>query len=304
MAIESIPRAGVGLQLNHTIFTSTLSLKGIQMDFGEVLCDTFAGPVDSCYAIEPEARPVIDAMMEVLPLIAHGNYGAEFGFDPVESTRAHLRHNPVAHAMKSPWYADHMLFGDRASSYMWSSPLQFTKSEIERVAGRAAKLQDLFGMPVIHENAFYYAPFPGSTIAEADFISEIMMKAGTHMLLDLHNIYANSVNFEGYDAWKYLRTIPLDRVVEIHLAGGEPIEDWYHDFHNDYVPDEVWKMLDYVLDRAPNLKAVCLEAQGARHTPSAKQVTPEWGKMISHDLGKARTMWEAKLGEAAREGAH
>lgn len=207
-----------------------------------------------------------------------------------------LRHIGVAHAMKSPWYADHLFFGFEASAYMWSSPLQFSKAEMERVAGRAAALQDRLKMPLLHENAFYYAPFPGSEMQEAEFIAGIVEKAQTYLLLDLHNIYSNSVNFEGYDAWKFLKTIPLDRVVEIHIAGGERIEDWYHDFHNHNVPEPVWEMLAYVLPRAQQLKAVTLEVQEPAHSAKSRLVTPDWAQMIATDLKRANAIWDAAYG--------
>ena len=85
----------------------------------------------------------------------------------------------IAREMQSPWYADHMFYGEHAHSYTWSSPLQFSRAEVERVAGRAAALQDLLGMPLLHENAFYYAPFPGADISEAEFMAEVSTRAGT-----------------------------------------------------------------------------------------------------------------------------
>jgi uncharacterized protein (UPF0276 family) len=295
MSVKELKPLGVGLQLNHTLFSSLLDLTSAQIDFGELLCDTFGGPMDTGYEIEPESRALLEKLREELPLVAHGNWGAEFGFEPLLETRAVRRHIPVAHAMHSPWYADHLFYGDRASAYIWSSPLQFSQAEISRVADRASALQDRLGLPLLHENAFYYNRFPGSTIQEAEFVAGLVERANTYLLLDLHNIYANSMNFADYDAWQYLRTIPLDRVIEIHLAGGEHIEDWYHDFHNHGVPEPVWQMLEFVAERTPNLKAICVEAQGPRHTPKARQIDASWGPMIISDLQRARKIWNERV---------
>jgi uncharacterized protein len=291
MIIDNIAPLGVGLQLNHTLFSKMLDLSGSSFDFGELLCDTFGGPMDTAYVIEPRARETLETIRGTVPLVAHGNWGAEFGFEELGETRAVKRHLAAARAMHSPWYADHMFFGDKASSYIWSSPLQFSIAEAERVARRAAELQNRFEMPLLHENAFYYNRFPGSDIPEVDFISEVVTRANTYLLLDLHNIHANSINFPDYDANAYLDRLPLDRVVEIHLAGGEWIDDFYHDFHNHAVPEVVWSMLDRVLPRTTNLKAICLEAQGPRHAPTARQVDASWGPMIRHDLTRARALW-------------
>ncbi len=285
---------GVGLQLNPTIINDVklANLTGIAYDFAELLCDTFAGPLDSCYVIDPASRPLLEAIAEEHPIVAHGNYGAEFGFTPLEDTPSVKRHVAITHEMNSPWYCDHMFFGDRASSYMWSQPLQFTKKEIVRVAERAARLQDILKKPLLHENAFYYARFPGSDMPEAEFMAEFVVRAGTHLLLDLHNIYANSVNLEGYDAWQYLKTAPLDRVVEIHIAGGQWLGDYYHDLHNNAVPHPVWEMLDYVVKNAKNLEAITLEVQGPDHTSGSRQVDATWPEMIKADLTRAKSIWD------------
>jgi uncharacterized protein (UPF0276 family) len=287
---------GVGLQLNPTILSMIDAIDPRLYRFSELLCDQFAAPLDCGYAVDPATRPLLEQLGASHPLLAHGNYGNEFGYEPLDETPSVLRHAEVAREMNSPWYADHMFFGFEGSSFMWSSPLQFSRAEVARVAGRAAALQDRLKMPLLHENAFYYAPFPGSDLEEAEFIAAIVDRAQTHLLLDLHNIYSNSVNFPSYDAWKFLRTIPLDRVIEIHIAGGETIEDWYHDFHNHSVPEPVWKMLEYVLPRAPRVEAITLEVQGPGHSSQSHQVDASWPQMISGDLSRANDIWSAAKG--------
>jgi uncharacterized protein len=292
-----MPVHGVGLQINPTTLALLDDVDPALYSYSELLCDQFAGPLDTGYVVDPVLRPMLERLRERHPLLAHGNYGNEFGYDPLEKTPGVLRHIAIAHDMNSPWYADHMFFGSRASAYMWSTPLQFSRLEIERVAGRAAAFQDRLKLPLLHENAFYYARFPGSDIDEAEFIAGIVTRAQTYLLLDLHNVYSNSVNFPDYDVWKYLRTIPLDRVVEIHLAGGEQIEDWYHDFHNHYVPEPVWDLLGYVLRNAPRLEAITLEVQGPAHSAKSHSVAPDWAQMIRNDLTRARQMWDAVRGK-------
>lgn len=287
---------GVGLQLNPTVLDLLAGVDASLYQFSELLCDQFAGSLDCGYVIDPATRPLLERLQASHPVVAHGNYGNEFGFEPLDETPSVLRHAAIAHEMNSPWYADHMFYGFEASAFVWSSPLPFSRAEVERVAGRAAALQDRLGMPLLHENAFYYARFPGSDIEEAEFIAGLVERAGTHLLLDLHNVHANSVNFEGYDPWAYLRTIPLDRVVEIHIAGGQWAEGWYHDFHCEPVPQPVWDMLAHVLARAPRLQAVTLEVQGPAHSARSRPVDPTWAPMIADDLRKAGELWRAARG--------
>lgn len=285
---------GIGLQINPTVLE--LQPQGIDpslYEYAELLCDNFVGPLEGGYVIDPFMRPLLEKISDTHALIAHGNYGNEFGFEPLDETPGVRLHIPAAHAMKSPWYADHMFYGFLASSYMWSSPLPFSNAEVERVAGRAAALQDRLKLPLLHENAFYYAPMPGTEIAEAEFMAMMVEKAQTHLLLDLHNVYSNSRNFAGYDAWAFLRTVPLDRVLEIHLAGGQQAEGWYHDFHSSPVPEPVWDMLAYVVARASNLRAVVLEVQGPAHSQVSRPVDGSWVPMINEDLRRARAVVDA-----------
>jgi uncharacterized protein (UPF0276 family) len=286
---------GIGLQLNPTVME--LEPKGVDpslYEYAELLCDQFTGPLDAGYVLDPLMRPMLEELGSKHALIAHGNHGNEFGFDPLDETAGVLRHIPAAHAMKSPWYTDHMFFGFEATAYVWSSPLPFSRAEIERVAGRAAAMQDRLKLPLLHENAFYYARMPGSEIAEAEFIAALVEKAQTHLLLDLHNIYSNSQNFAGYDAWAFLRTVPLDRVIEIHIAGGQRAEGWYHDFHSNPVPEPVWQMLEYVLERAHHLRAIVLEVQGPAHNRVSRPVDPSWVTMINDDLRRARAVLDQR----------
>ncbi|HLU64863.1 MAG TPA: DUF692 family protein [Kofleriaceae bacterium] len=289
---------GVGLQLNET-FLDDLAVEDssdVQFDYAQLLCDNWAGPLDSGYVINQQLRSRFDRLAERYPLLAHSNYGLHYGFGPLSETPALKRHIAVARAMESPWIADHMFYGLLSDSYLWSTPLQFSRAEVERVADLAARFQDALGMPLLHENAFYYATFPGSDLEEAEFLAAVVEKAGTGILLDLHNIYANSIDHEGYDAWRFIRTIPLDRVVEIHLAGGQWIDGWYHDLHNDRVPEPVWEMLDHVLARAPGIAGVTIEYQRPAHTARSRPTTESWREMVAGDLRRAREIWDRHRG--------
>lgn len=292
---------GIGLQYQSTVAPLHDGVEGdeepLVYDVAEVLCDSFTGALDGPYVLEPSTRPLIEQLKNSgRALLAHGNYGEEFGFAPLEETNAVRRHLPFAHLIQSPWYSDHLFYGYGASTYMWSSPLPFSKAEVERVAGRAAELQDRLKLPLLHENPFYYARFPGSHLDEAEFIAEVVTRAGTYLQLDLHNIYANSVNFKDYDCQKYLKTLPLDRVRAVHLAGGQWIDGWYHDLHNNAVPEPVWELLAQLLREASNLQVVILEVQGPAHNSRSRAVDASWRRMIRNDLQRARSLWTSIRG--------
>jgi uncharacterized protein (UPF0276 family) len=206
------------------------------------------------------------------------------------------RHVPIVREMKSPWVADHMFYGTEQTSFLWSTPVQFSFREVDRIADRAARLQDALGVPLAHENAFIYAVFPGSDIEEAEFLAELTRRASTWLCLDLHNVYANSVNFDGYDPWRYLRTIPLDRVIQIQVAGGQWLDGWYHDLHNSPVPEPVWELVEHVMKQAKNCRSISLEMQGLLHTAQMKQPDETWPLIAKADLERAKKIWEAHRG--------
>ncbi|MGE0825598.1 MAG: DUF692 family multinuclear iron-containing protein [Candidatus Binatia bacterium] len=90
------------------------------------------------------------------------------------------------------------------------------------IAGTVRNLQQAAGMvgakPLVENVATLIDP-PGSTTDEATWITTILEQSGCDLLLDLHNLYANAVNF-GFDPFDYLARLPADRIAAIHLAGG------------------------------------------------------------------------------------
>ncbi len=200
--------------------------------------------------------------------------------------------------MQSPWIANHCFYGDNSWLDIWSSPLQFSAAEVKRVAGRARALQEIYGMPLAHENAAYYIPCPGAEMREAEFMARLVDEAGTYLHLDLHNIYTNSINLPGFDLQDYLGTIPLDRVIAIHLAGGSWMDGLYHDWHDASVPEQVWDLLDHVLGRS-RPGAIILEYQGQAHHPSTRVLGRAGDyQMILSDVERARRAWQRAYGDA------
>ena len=162
--------------------------------------------------------------------------------------------------------------------------------------------RSLYGVPLGHENAAYYRTCPGSDMPEEDFLAELLELSGTYLHLDLHNLYANSLNHgtSGYSIERFLSTIPLDRVVTIHMAGGRWIDGQYHDLHDTQVDEAVWDLLDEVLSRS-HPGAVILE-----YETQALYCEEEWLDrertidVILADLERARHSWDRAYGAESR----
>ncbi|HET7012967.1 MAG TPA: DUF692 family protein [Streptosporangiaceae bacterium] len=288
----------MGIQYNPEIL-SWLPFEELDADFYEILLDPIMGPLDSPYLFIPGSLEKLSELRQRRPLLAHSNYGCEFGFMPLMETSAVRRHVPMTRELGSPWVADHCFYGDHSWSDIWSSPLQFSRAEVRRVADRARTLQQLYGVPLAHENATYYAPAPGSELAEAEFMAQLVEEAGTYLHLDLHNLYANSLNLKDYQTSDYLSTIPLHRVIAVHIAGGSWYRGLYHDWHDSPVPEPVWEMLTWLLQRA-RPAAVTLEYQGQCHHEASRVLGGKFDlEMITADLARAKGIWEATI--AARK---
>lgn len=296
-----VPKFGVGLQYNPALIGWFPFLQQ-PLDVLEVLFDGVMGPLDGPSLMWPGAARALDEVAARFPLIGHSNYGGDFGFDPLDSTSAVRRHVPLARRFGVPWVSDHCFYSDASWSDVWSSPLQFSRAEVPRVAERARALQDLYGVPLGHENAAYYRTCPGSEMPEEEFLAEVMERSGTHLHLDLHNLYANSLNHgaDGYSVERFLSTIPLERIMVIHMAGGRWSDNLYHDLHDTQVPDPVWDLLDHVLARAQP-GAVILEYEAsALHRGSDTLDQAQTIASIEADLERARGAWDRAYGPHSR----
>ena len=292
---------GVGIQYNPEIL-DWFPFEALEVDVYEVLLDNIMAPLDGPQLIKPASRKAIERLRGKCRLLAHSNYGCEFGFGPLERTPAVQRHIGLARLLDRPWVADHCFYGDDSWLDIWSSPLQFSQAEVRRCADRARRLQDLYGMPLAHENAAYYLACPGAEMREAEFMARLVEQAGTFLHLDLHNIYTNSINLPGFDLRDYLDTIPLDRVVALHLAGGSWFGGLYHDWHDSRVPGPVWDLYEEVLERAQPC-AVILEYQGQAHHPDTRVLgTGGDADMIHEDLAHARALWQRYRRQPAAAG--
>jgi uncharacterized protein (UPF0276 family) len=117
------------------------------------------------------------------------------------------------------------------------------------IAGKARQVQDTVGLPFLLENITYTFVLPGE-LSEAEFIEAVMEQSGCYLLLDVTNVYTNARNL-GFDAMEFLTRIPLERVVQLHVAGGQWDGDVLLDSHDSPVPAEVWPLVGYVMDHAP-----------------------------------------------------
>jgi hypothetical protein len=198
------------------------------------------------------------------PIVTHGLTMSLGGFDPLDAD--YLR--DLAAFLRdagSPWHSDHLCFGSADGRALHDLlPVSLTRETIGRVADRVRRARDAIGLPLAIENVSYYWHPGRPEMGEAELLAAVCDAADCGLMLDVNNAYVNIVNF-GLDAEAWLRDAPLDRVVQIHVAGHE----WFSvdarglgppasptdagamivDTHGADVPDPVFALLTRVLSR-------------------------------------------------------
>ena len=177
------------------------------------------------------------------PLVCHGLLLDLGGPDPLDTAflerlkRFLDRHKAVV-------YGDHLSFcADRGQLYELL-PMPFTEEAARHVAARIRQVQDLLERRIAIENASYYLSL-SDELDEIAFINAVLEEADCDLLLDINNIYVNSVNHH-YDAEVFLTGIPPARIAYAHMAGhANEADDLIIDTHGVAVIDPVWSLLEF-----------------------------------------------------------
>src|SRR5687768_12744341 len=97
-------------------------------------------------------------------------------------------------------------------------PIPFTGEAVKYVAERVRRTQDILERRIALENASFYVASPITDMREVDFIRAVLLEADCDLHLDVNNVYVNSIN-HGYDPMEFIRALPSDRIVYMHMAG-------------------------------------------------------------------------------------
>ncbi|WP_341806305.1 DUF692 domain-containing protein [Pseudomaricurvus alcaniphilus] len=139
-------------------------------------------------------------------------------------------------------YTEHLSYCSDGGHLYDLMPIPFTEEAVRHVAGRIGQVQDFLGQRIAVENVSYYCA-PQQEMAEIDFINAVIAEADCDLLLDVNNIYVNSINHR-YDPLQFLQQLPGERAAYIHVAGHyEEAEDLRVDTHGADVIDPVWQLL-------------------------------------------------------------
>lgn len=230
---KDIPNLGIGIGLRiphyETIFRDKPAI-----DWFEIISENYmvegGAPLDN-----------LDRILEHYPVVQHGVSLAIGSPDPLDFD--YLRKlKALTKKTKTPWLSDHLCWGRLPGAHYHDLlPLPYTKEVINYVVERARIVQDYLEIPFALENLSSYVSYRDDQMPEWEFYSTVVEKADIFMMLDVNNIYVSSRN-HGFEPKEYYRNIPMERVLQIHLAGHTDHGAYVLDTHDNYVRDEVWQL--------------------------------------------------------------
>jgi uncharacterized protein len=131
-------------------------------------------------------------------------------------------------------------------------PIPFREDAVHHLIERIGIVQDYLGRQIAIENVSYYSPV-AAEMSESEFISAIVKGSGCGLLLDVNNVYVNSFN-HSYDPHAFIRALPLDAVMYVHMAGHEQrTPTLIIDTHGHPIIDPVYDLFEWVLPQIPDV---------------------------------------------------
>ncbi len=244
---HEIPNLGIGIGLRIPHYDDIFSTWPA-IDWFEIISENFM--VDGGKPLEN-----LDRILEHYPIVQHGVSLAIGSPDPLDFDYL-KRLKALARRTKTPWISDHLCWGKLPEAHYHDLlPLPYTKEVVDYVAERARIVQDYLEVPFALENLSSYVAYTQDQMPEWEFYTAVVEKADIYMMLDVNNIYVSSRN-HGFEPMDYVNSIPLDRVLQIHLAGHSDHGDYVLDTHDNYVRDEVWKLYGEVYPRTKGVSTL------------------------------------------------
>ena len=159
-----------------------------------------------------------------------------------------------------PFYSEHLAITQAPGiDINHLSPIWFSEENLNIVCRNIDIIQNELGIPLVLENISYEFVLSPSQISSSQFIQELAKRTSVGFLLDITNVYVNSQN-HGFDAHKYLDSVPTDRIFYGHISGETQIENGYIiDSHSEKVSENTWALLAHFINVLPNLQACILE---------------------------------------------
>jgi uncharacterized protein (UPF0276 family) len=231
---------GAGLGLRRALMGPLLSSDHDSIDFMEVAPENWIG-------VGGRFGKQFRELAERYTIAFHGLSLDIGGPDPIDLDLVKAVRK-LMDEIGAPLYSEHLTYCAAQGHLYDLLPIPFTEEAVHYVTSRINQVQDIIGQPLVLENASYYAQ-AHTDLSESEFISAVLEESGCALLLDVNNIYVNSINHR-YDPLAFMDALPLERVGYIHIAGHfDEANDLKVDTHGADVIDPVWQLLSGAYER-------------------------------------------------------
>ena len=264
----SVPYLGHGVGLRTTHFPRVLD-RTARVDWFEAISENFM--IDG-------GRPlaVLERARTSGPVVLHGVSLSLGSTDPLNDRYLQAL-RALVDRVAPAWVSDHLCWGSVGGRYAHDLlPLPYTEEALRHIVTRLKMVQDRLGRQILIENVSSYLTFAHSAMPEWEFLAAVSEQADCGILLDVNNVYVSAVN-HGFDAERYITSMPADRVGQIHLAGHSDRGTHLLDTHDGHVVPAVWDLYRLAVqrcgpvstliewdDRIPEWAVLCAEAERAR----------------------------------------
>ena len=240
MSGKEYPVTGAGFGFRRCMVDTLKDLDPSGFEFLEIAPENWMG-------LGGRFGKAFRAYTEQYPFMAHGLSLSIGGPTPLDMDfLKRLKSFLAEHNIRG--YSEHLSYCSDDGHLYDLMPIPFTEEAVHYVAGRIRQVQDVLGQRIAMENVSYYGA-PGSEMSEQEFLLAVLDEADCELLLDVNNIYVNSINHK-YSADDFLKAIPAERVMYLHIAGHyNEADDLIVDTHGADIIDPVWSLLQKTYDQ-------------------------------------------------------
>lgn len=233
--MSRLPYLGIGIGYRNPLRRDLLRNLD-ELDFLEIVSDAFMR--------NPKA---LEALASLAPCIPHSlNLSVGSTVEPgyLEKLKR------LVDITAPPWHTDHLAFTQADGiSIGHLAPVAYTDESLRLCIENIRLVQKAIDRPFALETITMPFYWPNNTIEEHEFLTEITRQTGCYLLLDLENVRINGTN-HGRGGRDLIDRLPLERVAQIHLAGGLQRDGLDQDTHSQPVSEATWSLLEYFCERS------------------------------------------------------
>jgi uncharacterized protein (UPF0276 family) len=238
---------GFGLGLRPVYYQDILE-KNPRVDWFEVISENFMVPGGPPLAM-------LERIRKDYPIVMHGVSLSIASTAPLNFNYLRTLKN-LAGRFQPEWISDHLCWtGVHGVNLHDLLPIPYTFEALDHVVERISRVQDFLQRRIAIENVSSYVTFAESEMDEWTFIREVTERADCWLLLDVNNVFVSSFN-HGFDQASYINSVPVERVVQLHLAGHSEAETHKIDTHDQPIREDVWSLYDKACQRFGSVSAM------------------------------------------------